>query len=97
MNIGLIVNPMQAFEPVYLRSFIMEQYGCKTCGKVTIGKENLCDPEPVSTVYECSRCGDHFSKPENVVDAKPVELKFYCDSCGRGALSDNEVCKPVKL
>lgn len=75
----------------------MNQYGCKTCGKVTIGKENLCDPEPVTKVYQCSECGDQFSRPDNLKNPIPVEIKYYCGSCGRGALTDKEVCEPTAV
>lgn len=60
-----------------------------------VGKENLCEPEPVDKAYECERCGDHYSRPDGIVDAKPVEFNYYCGSCGRGAVTETELCNPA--
>jgi len=81
----------------FLRRIIMDHYGCKTCGKVTIGKESLCDPEPIDKVYQCSECKESYSKPDHLVNPIPVEFKYYCSDCGRGALTDKEVCTPAPV
>lgn len=74
---------------------LMNLYGCKSCGKVNVGKENLCEPEPVDKVYECERCGDHFSRPDGIEKTKPVEINYFCGTCGRGAVSEDELCNPA--
>lgn len=75
----------------------MKNFECKSCGKVTVGGDNLCDPVEVEAIYECKTCGDHISNPKDLSTVEPVEFKFFCNDCGRGSATQDGVCEPSPI
>ena len=67
---------------------------CKTCGKITEKKSQLCDPVKLDKVVVCDTCGRTSDNPEHLCKPEKKNINFTCITCGRVAELPNDLCNP---
>ncbi len=76
----------------------MKTYQCKTCGKISSHKKDVCDStKKISSFYVCESCSTQSSVPESLCKPTEVTPSYYCGKCGSSGADETKLCDPLKL
>lgn len=76
----------------------MEKFQCKTCGKISTNKTEICQAQPgTGNIYVCHDCGSKSSQAETICNPVKMKPAYFCGSCGNAAVKKRALCDPVRL